>query len=309
MKINPILKKELRVGSRSIRPSIALAIYVLFLVFVMLFSVAQKIQDHLVWGDRFDFMALSDLFSTMSLLGLILLLVIMPPITAGSIAGERERSTLDIMLSAPVRSFTIAMGKLLSALVWVLMLVSSSIPILAVTFLYGGIQWQYLLVFLIMMMSVAFFNGALGIWCSSLFRRTVPAIVLTYVLEAVFYGLTLLIVWLTIQFGAGKALMEDGAVMLGSLPLVLLLNPGFTFVDAIQSAYSGQSLMQQVTSGEYFLDYRYETSALIESMSGHWLWYGILILFLLASLCVFLTAFNLRRGSEVKEKRLRTNDR
>ena len=70
----------------------------------------------------------------------VLLCLFVPSAAGGSIAGERERQTLDILLSSRMTVREIVTGKLLSCISMAVLLVVTSIPILAVTSMYGGMQ-------------------------------------------------------------------------------------------------------------------------------------------------------------------------
>ncbi len=58
---------------------------------------------------------------------------------AGSIAGERERQTLDMLLATKMKPWSIVLGKLESSLSSVLMLAVSSLPVLSIVFIFGGV--------------------------------------------------------------------------------------------------------------------------------------------------------------------------
>ena len=69
----------------------------------------------------------------------LMLILIMPAMTAGSISGERERQTLDLMLTTCMTPADIVLGKLEAALGTMFLMVVSSLPILAMVFVYGGV--------------------------------------------------------------------------------------------------------------------------------------------------------------------------
>ena len=71
----------------------------------------------------------------------ILLMFIVPAVTAASISGERERQTLDLMLTTQMTAAQIVTGKLMGALSSLFVLILSSFPAVAMVFVYGGITW------------------------------------------------------------------------------------------------------------------------------------------------------------------------
>ena len=145
MKINPILKKELLLGSRSIKFPIALMFYSGIMAIVALAILAGSASG---FSGSVEFSALTMVFFVLAFMQLVLICIIIPILTAGSIAGERERQTLDLLLTAPVSSLTIVLGKLFSSMCNVILFVVSSLPAMAIAFIYGGIQWRFLFVFL-----------------------------------------------------------------------------------------------------------------------------------------------------------------
>ncbi len=84
-----------------------------------------------------------------------MLIFIMPALTAGSISGERERQTLDILLTTTMKPSEIIWGKLLSSFSTMFLMVVSSFPLLAVSFVYGGIMIHDVLLLLLVYLTVA----------------------------------------------------------------------------------------------------------------------------------------------------------
>ncbi|MCD8366171.1 MAG: ABC transporter permease [Clostridiales bacterium] len=253
MKVNPVLKKELMLGSRTIRFPIALMCYGLCMAAISLLMVFSAVN---VSGAA-DFANLTSIFLVLAFVQMGLILLIIPVLTAGSIAGERERQTLDLLLTAPVSSFSVILGKLLSSMCNVLLYIFVSLPAMAMAFLYGGIQWRYLAVFLVMILVTAFFCGAVSIWCAAQFKKTILSIVVSLLWEFVFFGGTLIMVvgvysWRYLQWNqavAAGTLSSSSSVSMGWIPVILLLNPAVGFADAMSSTYSSVNLMNQILNG------------------------------------------------------------
>ena len=62
-----------------------------------------------------------------------------PTFAAGSITGEKERKTYEMLLASPLQPATILIGKLLSSLSYLVILILSSLPLMILCFLLGGI--------------------------------------------------------------------------------------------------------------------------------------------------------------------------
>jgi ABC-2 type transport system permease protein len=99
--------------------------------------------------------------------------------TAGSISLEREKQTLELLIATPISSLAIVLGKLLSALVYVFLLIAASIPLMAVVFVYGGVGPEDVLRGYIVLVAVALGLGSFGLLCSSLVKRTTAATAIT----------------------------------------------------------------------------------------------------------------------------------
>ncbi len=99
--------------------------------------------------------------------------------TAGSISLEREKQTLELLIATPISSLAIVVGKLLSALVYVFLLIAASIPLMAVVFVYGGVGPEDVLRGYIVLVATALGLGSFGLLCSSLVKRTTAATAIT----------------------------------------------------------------------------------------------------------------------------------
>ena len=98
-----------------------------------------------------------DLYEFVTSMEFLLLMFIVPAVTASSISGERERQTLDLMLTTRMSAGQIVGGKLLSALSTLLLLILSSFPAVAMVFVYGGITWADAFSLILCYVTVAFF--------------------------------------------------------------------------------------------------------------------------------------------------------
>ena len=99
--------------------------------------------------------------------------------TAGAISLEREKQTLELLIATPISSLAIVLGKLLSALVYVFLLIAASIPLMAVVFVYGGVGPEDVLRGYIVLIATALGLGSFGLLCSSLVKRTTAATAIT----------------------------------------------------------------------------------------------------------------------------------
>jgi ABC-type transport system involved in multi-copper enzyme maturation permease subunit len=121
------------------------------------------------------------IFVGLMMLLTLIVAVLAPASTAGAISGERERQTLDLLAVTPISSPAIVLGKLLSALAWVFVLILASIPITALVFVFGGVAPDDVVRGYVVLFATAIGLGSVGLFFSALLRRTGASTGLTYV--------------------------------------------------------------------------------------------------------------------------------
>ena len=187
--ITAIGVKELRGRMRGKRAFISVTVYVVlvagfaWMVGQILVSTAEQ---QMQWNPGFNSTVQSatigrGIFTALMFLQTLMILVLAPASTAGTISSEREKQTLDLLAVTPISSVAIVVGKLLSALTWVFVLILASIPVTALVFVYGGVAPDDVVRGYAMLFVTAIAFGALGTFFSSLLRRSGAATGLTFV--------------------------------------------------------------------------------------------------------------------------------
>lgn len=125
------------------------------------------------------------LFSGVLLLETLLVLVLAPAFTAGAISSEREHQTLDLLVATPLSTLGVVLGKLVSALAWVLILIVASVPLMSLVFVFGSVGPEDVLRAYALLFTLAFGMGAVGLFLSALVRRTQAATVLASIVVLV----------------------------------------------------------------------------------------------------------------------------
>ena len=174
---NPVLNRELLVNLRAPRAFVILFLYVVFLAVVVYFywpgGGANEQVSAGVARRLFELFFLGQFF---------LVALVAPAFAAGSITGEKERKTYEMLLASPLRPWTILVGKLLSSLTYLILLIVSSLPPMILCFLLGGILLSEIVrAYLILILAAGTF-GLLSVACSSMFRRTSSALVVSYLI-------------------------------------------------------------------------------------------------------------------------------
>ncbi len=120
------------------------------------------------------------IFTVLSVFQLLLVCFIAPAFTAGAISLEREKQTLDLLVTTPMRPGGIVIGKLFSALAFVILLILAGIPVSALVLMYGGASLGDILQQQVVLFVAAIGFGVVGLFFSALVKRTQTATVLTY---------------------------------------------------------------------------------------------------------------------------------
>ena len=245
MKQNPVYKRETRVNSRSLRLPLILTVFngILCAVALMnMYSVVSQVKA----TATIQYSSFMEMYEFVATIEFILLTFIVPAVTASSISGERERQTLELMLTTQMTPAQIVNGKLMSALSTLLLLIISSFPAIMMVFVFGGITPIDVVALLLCYTAVALFAGSLGICLSSAFKRSTLSTVLTYgVLVSIVggtYFVNRFVLGLSagrinsyaITYGIGRAQQQPTS---GNFVYLLLMNPAATFYAII----SGQA--------------------------------------------------------------------
>jgi ABC-type transport system involved in multi-copper enzyme maturation permease subunit len=239
--ITAIIVKELRSRMRGRRAFIILTLYVLLLAGFAWMS--QQIHLSQMGGEsRFGGQATyasasvgRGIFADLLMLQTLMIAVLAPAATAGAISSEREHQTLELLAVTPISSFAIVLGKLLSALVWVFVLILASIPVTALVFVFGGVAPDDVLRGYGVLLATVIGLGSIGIFFSALTRRTGASTALTFVVViALVLGSQYLFDFL------GKT-ADTGANGLRKQPpeLILYLNPFVAQADVACGTEAG----------------------------------------------------------------------
>lgn len=190
---NPIFAFSAIRRMRSARTPLLITLYSLLLALLAYFTVYGRFMGATVTlGD----MRLSvDGYAYMIMLQFALLVLVAPAMTAGSISGERERQTLDLLLVTNTGAVKLVLGKLLESFSFLALMVMCSLPMLSLVLITGGATFAQVLVSVAFLLLTALAALSVGLVCSSLFQRTVTSTVVSYLSVFALGLVTLLPLW------------------------------------------------------------------------------------------------------------------
>jgi ABC-type transport system involved in multi-copper enzyme maturation permease subunit len=184
MEFNPILVRETRARFRHWGAFALLLGYAALLAIVMGTSYADAVtRAFYLKNPLFRLPAVGhELFFTLTWMQALAWTFIAPALTSASIAREREDGLFESLLLSPLTPLQVLIGKLLSALSLVSLLILASLPVQAICFLMGGLAPSDFLSALALHFVTATTSATIGLACSAWSRRVNSALHTAYVL-------------------------------------------------------------------------------------------------------------------------------
>ena len=266
MKINPIYWQEARVSSRSFRLPFIVFLCDTILALAALLNMYSMVTQAKATAE-IQYASFLNLYVLVACIEFVMILLIVPALTSGSISGERERQTLNLLLTTRMTPADIVVGKLMASLSTMILLIVSSFPVLALVFIYGGVTVKDIVLLLLTFVSTAVLSGSVGICCSSMFKKSTIATVVSYcVMAALVLG----------TVAAAKVAAASGPSFWGWL---LLVNPAVPF---------GAAMGKQMGSARRLSVFETWAGSSFQRLTvGDWLWLSLVVQLLLAGLCLY----------------------
>lgn len=193
--LNPVFRRETKTSLRNWKVFYAISGYIFLVSLVAAVAIWQIMYNS--YAASFNPSEMTTVYIGLTILELALVLLITPSLTAGSISGERERQTLDLLLITKVSPFSIILGKFLSGLSIIVLMIFATMPIFAMIMYFGGTSILYVLAVTGYMILVCGAFGAIAMFFSTIFKKTVTSMVFTYIWTGVLCGATMIFYMLT----------------------------------------------------------------------------------------------------------------
>ena len=149
---------------------------------------------------------------------------------SSSISDEIRTGTLSVLMTTPIGSFQIVIGKLLSKLLQLILLLAISLPVLAIIRVFGGIPWDYIVSSIFITLTAAILIGALSLLLSTIYRHAFSVIIVIIVGYVSLFGILpgFFILWAT------SGIFNQQA----TLSMIALFNPFWAMTTVTQEAYT-----------------------------------------------------------------------
>lgn len=177
---NPVAVKELRGRMRGRRAFAVLTLYLVVLGGAVLLVYLGFAASSAIPSSTTARTAGKGLFVAVLGVQVMLVAFIGPAFTSGAISGERERQTYDLLRTTLLSAESFVLGKLISALGYVFLLVLVSIPLQSIAFLLGGLSLVELALSQLLILVAAVAYALYGLWCSAVMRSTLAATIATF---------------------------------------------------------------------------------------------------------------------------------
>lgn len=253
-RLNPVLENEMKRNMRSMKGT-----WIIFGVNVLLMAVAVITyfgtggsKEYLTAGQyRFPIQC----YMMMAYALFMMIGVLVPGIAGGSIAIERERKTLDILLTTHLSPWKVVVGKLEASLSFIFLVSFSALPVISLILVFGGVSLVDLFSLVAILVISGIFIGSVGIFCSAVIRKTTVATIMSYVIVLILTaGILLLLAGAhyVLEIRAEQMGYFEGVDM-GEWIYLLYLNPLVIYFGLLSRQVGSGSELLQICNhfGEY----------------------------------------------------------
>lgn len=218
---NPVIVRDVRTRMRGKQAFLMMASYVLFLIIVMTIAYytawSSAMNRSMMTGQSLVNLDLGGtLFKTLVWTQTILLALIVPSLTSGAISQELEKRTIEMLALTRLTPGKIVIGKHLAGIMYPLVLMICSLPLSGICVMLGGISPAEILVAYLALAAWGFLLAAIGLYWSSMFKRTASAALFSYAISGFYFLFTSYMVLIYSFAGSGRGIQSAFS----------MLNPG-----------------------------------------------------------------------------------
>ncbi len=198
----PILLKELRGDFRRSR------FFVTHFMCVLAIAIAVMVQ---IWIKRESENLTSvqlgrSLFDTFFGIQFLVVLIVFPALTSTAFTEERANKSLDLLITTDLRPGELVLGKFLATSAYCLITVFATVPLLAISTLFGGVQIEEIFIAYAILVGHTLVVAMIGVFFSSCYSANLRSTLTVYTI--VFGYMAML--WFTLWDPVKKAWQEAG---------------------------------------------------------------------------------------------------
>lgn len=247
LRINAVLYKDMQLKVKKSKTSVLIFVFNLILSLIA-FGVLITLSTMAGSYQAVDSRALIYLFIGLVCAEYGMICLMIPSFTAGAISSEREKQTLDVLLTTRMTPWEIIKGKYWSSIMQILLLFVSGLPIFALVFIYGGISFFQVIEIMLVLVASLMFIASVGIYFSAAMKKTLGATVMTYfILGFLALGTVIIValVYALIEYLNNYYYYSNMSYTstayndwsMGPLVFILYLNPVATIFDSLSKVF------------------------------------------------------------------------
>lgn len=244
MKLNPVFKKEIISGSRSVKIPLTMFAINSILALIMVINLASTASDLVYSGSvdsliyrmksyrEFCFFVLITIF--------VVLFLFVPNYTASLLASERENQTFEMLITSSFPLIRIVLGKLLAGLSILYTILFSAMPLLVVMMVFYSVRFKNILYLVTVMMVLGIYLAAISTFTALKAKNSKTAIAQGFigVLSVIFGTMCIIIaIYVSRELRINwNYYFHDGFrtdVEMGAEKYIFLLNPVLLAADVI----------------------------------------------------------------------------
>ena len=184
---NPIYEKDRWAANRS-KAFLIAVLSVNSVIAVIEIVVFMNMVSYMKTSSENDYAALLQLYLTLAMAECLMIVFIAPALAGTGISQERENGNLELFLSTGVSPWQVILGKLVSCMNMMFVLIVTSLPVFSLVFVYGGVQMRDLIAMISVLLVVALEICSLSILCSAGANRSVYAALSAYASNLILIG-------------------------------------------------------------------------------------------------------------------------
>lgn len=277
MMMNPVLRRETKTTLRNWKMFAVITVYTAVVAIGAILYIYGSMFNS--YDYSFDPQSMVGMYTVLCAMQMALMLLAAPALTAGAISAERERQTLDLLLMTKMSSFSIVIGKLMSSMSMLLLLMVATLPVFSIAFYFGGVSLLALFGMMLYIVLTACMAAAVSIFFSCIFKKTMVSMVVVYLLIGGVCCFGTLIASLMVNSLYRSMYQTEPNIV---LQMVLLSpNPGVGFFSVIQEQM-GNNFIDMIF-GNDFNQYSGVTAFFIRH---YWL---VNVLFDVIVICIFVS--------------------
>lgn len=256
LKPNPLFLKDLRINSRSKKTMLLYTLVNAFMAIIIMY-IYSEINGEAIYTGAINIENQVALYAAIFCMQVCMYALAMGVIAGSSITSEREKQTLEMLLTTKMTPFGIVFGKLLSSLTDIFMLVITSFPVVFITLMYGVVTVKQILMGVLVIFLVAIYIGSIGIFCSTICNKSSAAIVFSYLFIAAFAFIPVVLFYLIISDSISDIMVSTVAnnkvptINMNNyiiLLVLLLVSPFVIGMEVVFKLFEQDSFIKELTS-------------------------------------------------------------